>query len=51
MEPSQDCSWLPSNNKKELAVSVRNAFKQYGMKHNRNIVLNGLNMTVEKGTM
>ncbi|KAL0277532.1 UNVERIFIED_CONTAM: hypothetical protein PYX00_004782 [Menopon gallinae] len=37
--------------KLDVAVCVRNGFKQYGLKHNRNIILNGLNMTVEKGTI
>ncbi|KAK6618806.1 hypothetical protein RUM43_013197 [Polyplax serrata] len=37
--------------KTETAVSVRNAFKQYGIKQYRNVVLNGLNMTVRQGTI
>lgn len=36
---------------RELAVCVRNAFKQYGIKQYRNVVLNGLSMNVQKGTM
>lgn len=50
MEPSFELGPFRPE-KVEIAVCVRNAFKQYGMKHNRNIILDGLNMTVEKGTM
>ena len=33
------------------AVCVRRAFKKYGPKKNPNVILDGLNMTVPKGTM
>lgn len=33
------------------AVCVRRAFKKYGNKNNPNIILDGLNMTVPKGTI
>ncbi len=32
-------------------VVVRNATKTYGVGSNRHVILNGLNMTVKKGTM
>lgn len=32
-------------------VVVRNAIKSYGVGSNRYVILNGLNMTVKKGTM
>ncbi|KAG4068799.1 hypothetical protein HA402_002490 [Bradysia odoriphaga] len=38
-------------NQKQSAVSVRNAFKQYGSKSKPNPVLLNLNMTVAKGTI
>lgn len=37
--------------RKQNAVSVRHAFKQYGSKSKPNPVLVNLNMTVAKGTM
>lgn len=37
--------------RKQHAVSVRHAFKQYGSKSKPNPVLVNLNMTVAKGTM
>lgn len=37
--------------KRQQAVCVRHAFKQYGSKKNPNHVLSNLNMTVAKGTM
>lgn len=37
--------------RKQNAVSVRHAFKQYGSKSKPNPVLINLNMTVAKGTM
>ena len=37
--------------KKRQAVYVRRACKKYGPKNNPNIILDGLNMTVPKGTM
>lgn len=37
--------------KQQNAVSVANAFKQYGSKSKPNQVLVNLNMTVAKGTM
>lgn len=50
MEPSLELGRFRSDDT-EIAVSVRNAFKQYGIKKYRNVVLDGLNMTVQKGTM
>lgn len=37
--------------RRQQAVCVRRAHKSYGPKRNRNVVLDGLNMTVPKGTM
>jgi hypothetical protein len=37
--------------RRQQAVCVRHAFKQYGSKKNPNHVLSNLNMTVAKGTM
>ncbi|KYM87308.1 ABC transporter G family member 20 [Atta colombica] len=37
--------------RRRQAVCVRRAFKKYGSKNNPQIVLDGLNMTVPKGTM
>lgn len=37
--------------KRQQAVCVRHAFKQYGTKKKPNHVLSNLNMTVGKGTM
>ncbi|CAL7937625.1 unnamed protein product [Xylocopa violacea] len=37
--------------RRRQAVCVRNAFKKYGTKNNPNIILDGLNMTVPKGTI
>lgn len=37
--------------RRRQAICVRRAFKKYGSKNNPNIVLDGLNMTVPKGTM
>ncbi|XP_050483054.1 ABC transporter G family member 23 [Bombus huntii] len=37
--------------KKRQAVYVRRAYKKYGSKSNPNIILDGLNMTVPKGTI
>lgn len=37
--------------KRRQAVYVRRAFKKYGPKSNPNIILDGLNMTVPKGTI
>lgn len=37
--------------RRQQAVCVRRAHKNYGSKKNPNIVLDGLNMTVPKGTM
>lgn len=37
--------------RRRQAVCVRRAFKKYGSKSNPNIILDGLNMTVPKGTM
>lgn len=37
--------------RRQQAVSVRNAYKNYGSKKNPNHVLSNLNMTVAKGTM
>lgn len=37
--------------RKQQAVSVRRAYKRFGTKSNPFIVLDGLNMTVPKGTM
>ena len=37
--------------RRKQAVCVRRAFKKYGPKSNPNIILDGLNMTVSKGTI
>ncbi|XP_050449543.1 ABC transporter G family member 20-like [Cataglyphis hispanica] len=37
--------------RRRQAVCVRRAFKKYGSKNNPNIILDGLNMTVPKGTI
>lgn len=37
--------------RRQQAVCVRRAHKQYGSKKNPNIILDGLNMTVPKGSM
>lgn len=37
--------------RRQQAVCVRRAHKSYGPKSNRNVVLDGLNMTVQKGSM
>lgn len=37
--------------RRRQAVCVRRAFKKYGTKNNPNVILDGLNMTVPKGTM
>lgn len=37
--------------RRRQAICVRRAFKKYGPKSNPNIILDGLNMTVPKGTM
>lgn len=37
--------------KRSQAVCVRRAHKSYGRKTNKNVVLDGLNMTVPKNTM
>ncbi|XP_054005275.1 ABC transporter G family member 23-like [Hylaeus anthracinus] len=37
--------------RKRHAVCVRRAFKKYGPKNNPNVILDGLNMTVPKGTI
>ena len=37
--------------RRRQAVCVRRAFKKYGPKRNPNVILDGLNMTVPKGTM
>lgn len=37
--------------KRQQAVCVRRAYKRYGTKKNPHVVLDGLNMTVPKGTM
>ncbi|XP_012140627.1 ABC transporter G family member 23 [Megachile rotundata] len=39
------------DSKRRQAVYVRRAFKKYGPKSNPNIILDGLNMTVPKGTI
>lgn len=36
---------------RQQAVCVRRAYKQYGSKRSPNVILDGLNMTVPKGTM
>jgi len=51
MEPSLELGPFPGKNKVDLAVLVRNAVKEYGLKSNKITVLDGLNMTVPKGTM
>lgn len=37
--------------RRQNAVCVRRAHKMYGTKQNPNVILDGLNMTVPKGTM
>lgn len=37
--------------RRQQAVCVRRAHKIYGTKKNPNVILDGLNMTVPKGTM
>ncbi|KAJ8686911.1 hypothetical protein QAD02_022705 [Eretmocerus hayati] len=37
--------------RRKQAVCVRRAFKKYGPKNNPNVILDGLNMTVPKGTI
>lgn len=37
--------------RKQNAVCVRRAYKRYGTKSNPYVILDGLNMTVPKGTM
>lgn len=37
--------------RKQNAVCVRRAYKRYGTKNNPYVILDGLNMTVPKGTM
>ncbi|XP_032678844.1 ABC transporter G family member 23 [Odontomachus brunneus] len=37
--------------RRRQAVCVRRAFKKYGSKNNPNVILDGLNMTVPKGTI
>jgi hypothetical protein len=37
--------------RRQQAVCVRRAHKIYGTKQNPNVILDGLNMTVPKGTM
>lgn len=37
--------------RKQQAVCVRRAHKSYGTKSNPNVILDGLNMTVPKGSM
>ena len=37
--------------RRRQAICVRGAFKKYGPKSNPNVILDGLNMTVPKGTM
>jgi len=37
--------------RRKQAVCVRRACKKYGSKKNPNVILDGLNMTVPKGTM
>lgn len=37
--------------RRQQAVCVRRAHKSYGPKANKNVVLDGLNMTVPKGSM
>lgn len=39
------------SSRRQQAVCVRRAFKQYGSKSNAHVILDGLNMTVPKGTM
>ena len=50
--PSRDgLSPRTQQTRRQQAVCVRHAFKQYGSKKNPNHVLSNLNMTVAKGTM
>jgi hypothetical protein len=50
--PSRDgLSSRTQQTRRQQAVCVRHAFKQYGSKKNPNHVLSNLNMTVAKGTM
>lgn len=37
--------------RRQQAVCVRRAHKSYGPKSNKNVILDGLNMTVPKGSM
>lgn len=37
--------------RRQQAVCVRRAHKSYGPKNNQNVILDGLNMTVPKGSM
>lgn len=37
--------------RRQHAVCVRRAYKRYGTKNNPYVILDGLNMTVPKGTM
>lgn len=37
--------------RRQQAVCVRRAYKSYGSKKNPNLILDGLNMTVPKGSM
>lgn len=37
--------------RRQNAVCVRRAYKRYGTKSNPYVILDGLNMTVQKGTM
>ncbi|CAG4973740.1 unnamed protein product [Colias eurytheme] len=39
------------SSRKQQAVCVRRAHKKYGPTKNPNVILDGLNMTVPKGTM
>ena len=47
LQSQQSSLWT----RRQQAVCVRHAFKQYGSKRNPNHVLSNLNMTVAKGTM
>lgn len=47
MQTRQSTVW----NRRQQAVCVRHAYKNYGSKKNPNHVLNDLDMTVGKGTM
>ena len=39
------------NQRRVDAICVRRAYKMYGHNNNLNVILDGLNMTVPKGTM